>query len=450
MNKKKLLIGLGILVIVLIVIAIFKPKKGSESELEVNTSKVEKRNIVEIVSATGTIQPEKEVKISPEVPGEIIELNVKEGDKVKAGRLLVRLNPDLYEASVSRAEAGLNSARANVANSKARLEQAKARLVSSQANYTRQKKLYNEGVISQSEYDVAESDYRVAKAEVEAAEESLKSAKFNMRSAEATLKEARDNLRRTMIYSPMDGTVSKLSVELGERVVGTAQMAGTEMMRIADLTRMEVNVEVNESDIVRVKIGDEADIEVDAYIDRKFKGVVTEIANSSSSSAMQGSSNITVFNVKVSILKSSYQDLIDPENTHLSPFRPGMSASVDIITAKKDSVLSVPVMAVTLRPDSVDRKSKFGKIDLSAYEDDELHEVVFIYDAETGKAIKRKVTTGIQNTKYIEIVSGVENGETVISGPYDIVSRKLTDGAKVSPKNAFGESKGGITIRFGK
>ena len=428
-----LIAGVAVIVISVLMFFVIQKSKESDAKYVVTTAKVEQGNIIEMVSATGRIQPEREVKISPEVPGEIIELPIKEGMKVSAGDLLININPDLYQSSVSRAQAGLNTAKANMANSKARLAQAKARLMNSETDYKRQKQLNDDGVVSNADFDRIRSEYEVAKAEVVAAEESLHASEYNIKSAAATVKEANDNLKRTTIYSPMDGTVSKLNVELGERVVGTAQMAGTELMRVADLTKMEVHVEVNESDIVRVKIGDKATVEVDAYLNRKFTGTVKEIANSSAASGIQSTNEITVFNVKISIDGESYKDLVDPKNPHLSPFRPGMSANVEILTNELDNILMVPIQAVTIRPDTSEKVERKMKINLDEYEDDELFEVVFVY--EDGVAVMKKVQTGIQDTKNIQITEGLTEGEEVVSGPYSIVSVKLLHDDKIESKS---------------
>jgi HlyD family secretion protein len=339
----------------------------------------------------------------------------------------------VYQAAVSRAVAGLNGAKANEANSKARLEQAKARYINADRNFKRQEKLNKDGVISDADFDAVKSEYEVAVAEVNAAEESLHAAEFNIKSAQATVKEANDNLKRTTIYAPLDGTVSMLNVENGERVVGTAQMAGTEMLRVADLTQMEVNVEVNESDIVRVKLGDKATVEVDAYLNRKFEGVVTEISNSSANNNMGNTNEITVFNVKVRILRSSYEDLIDPKNPHLSPFRPGMSANVDITTKELKEIIMVPIQAVAMRPEAKKEDRSKYKVDLDEYTADELFEVVFVIENDTAKMVK--VTTGIQDTKNIQIISGLTEGQQVVTGPYSIVSSKLIDGQTVEVKS---------------
>ncbi len=433
MTKRNISIAVAVVLAAVLIYFVIQKSKESNAKYTITTSVIEVGNITEVVSATGRIQPEKEVKISPEVPGEIIVLPVKEGMKVNMGDLLVTINPDLYQASVSRAQAGLNSAKANKANSNARLSQSNARFINAEINYKRQKQLNKDGVVSDADFDRVKSEFEVAKAEVVAAEESLNAARFNIKSAAATVKEATDNLKRTTIYSPMDGTVSKLNVELGERVVGTAQMAGTELMRVADLTQMEVHVEVNESDIVRVKIGDKTTVEVDAYLNRKFTGVVKEIANSSASSNMQSTNEITVFNVKISIDRASYEDLIDQGNPHLSPFRPGMSANVEILTNELNDILMIPIQAVTIRPDTSEKVMRKLKINLEEYDDDQLFEVVFVY--EDGIAIMKKVVTGIQDTKNIQVISGLEEGEEVISGPYSIISNKLLNKDKVDSKS---------------
>lgn len=432
MKKKKYWIIGGVILIILIVLAVWKSQNTDDSK-PVLSEESQVRNIIEKVSANGKIQPEKSVDISPEVPGEIIELPIKEGQKVKKGDLLAKINPDIYIAAVNRAEASLNSSLANAANSRARLEQAKARLINARNIYNRQKKLFDDGVISQQEFDQTKADYDIAVAEKNAAQESLQAANYNAKSAEASVKEARDNLERTTIKAPIDGTVAGLQVEQGERVVGTAQMSGTKMMLVADLTEMEVNVEVNESDIVRVKLGDEAEIEVDAYTNRTFKGIVTEISNASSESASSSGSQLTVFEVKVRILRNSYEDLVDQENPHLSPFRPGMNASVEIFTDKAEDVLAVPIQAVTVRPDSSTKVRKTYELKLDEVDEDKLRECVFLIEG--GKAVKKFVETGIQDNKFIEIRSGLEEGQTVVTGPYSLISKELTDGDAVSTKS---------------
>lgn len=420
-NRKKLFIILGSVVVVLIAAALIK-KKLAPDGLEVYVETISNKTIIETVSANGKIQPEKEVKISSEVPGEIIVLSIKEGDNVSKGDLLVKINPDLLLAGVQRMEASVNTSKANLSNSKARLAQAKARYIQSEIEYNRTTKLFADKAVSQSEMDQSTSSFEVAKAEVEAADESVNAAMFSVKSAEASLKEARDNLNRTEIYSPMDGIVSKLDVEAGERVVGTAQMAGTEMLRVANMDRMEVNVEVNESDIVRVSLGDSVDIEVDAYIERKFKGLVTEMGNSANDK-MASAEQVTTFDVKIRILKSSYQDLIKDTASGKSPFRPGMSATVEIKTNRAIDILAVPIQAVTLRSDSSEGLSFIVE------KSEDLKECVFV--VEDGVAKKINVTTGIQDENYIQIISPTSITGDVVKGPYAIISKKLEDGKVV-------------------
>lgn len=424
MNKKVYII-IGVLIVVLVGAVIWK-KKYAQGLTKVFTEKIESRNIVETVSANGKIQPEKEVKISSEVPGEIISMTVHEGSVVQKDQLLLEINPDILTASVDRMEAALNSSRANYSNAKARLTQSKARYNQSKIVFDRNKKLLKDGAISVAEFDQASSSLEVSEAEVEAAEESAKAAAFSVKSSEASLKESKDNLNRTKIYAPISGTIYNLNVEAGEKVVGTAQMAGTEMLRIADLNRMEVNVEVSESDIVRVSLGDSADIEIDAYLDRVFKGMVTEISNSANNQ-LGSSEQVTSFDVRIRILSSGYSDLLEGKDSSYSPFRPGMSAQVEIKTKRINDVISVPIQSVTLRPDSFPKG-----ILLSTIERDEMKECLFLY--KDGKVERIMVETGIQDENYIQIVSPILEGE-VVKGPYSTIARKLRDGDEVESVN---------------
>lgn len=405
MNRtvKITLIAIAALV-VLLVVAKSTGMVGKPEGIAVELGTAQERTIVETVSASGKIQPEVEVKISPEVSGEIIELPVVEGQDVEAGDLLVRINPDLYRAAVNRAEAALNSSRSQVST-------ANAQFVEAEKSYQRSKSLFEQSVISQAEWDAAQRAHRVAELAVESAE-------FQLESARATLSEARDNLKRTTIVAPVSGTISMLDVELGERVVGTAQMAGTELLRIANLNNMEVLVEVNENDIVKVALNDTATIEVDAYLGEKFTGVVTEIANSAK---LNGTSadQVTNFEVKVRILRSSYAEADGQQ-----PFRPGMTASVDIQTNRKEGVLTVPIEAVTVREDTVKLSAK-ERLD-ARMDDSDPYEVIFIADG--NKARIRVVRTGIQDESYIEILEGLEAGTEIITGPYEAVSKKLDPG----------------------
>ena len=430
-KKKNIIVYLSALVVVLLIVLVIGKKKGwfggTKAE-EVAVEKVEKRNIVETVSASGKIQPEIEVKISPDVSGEIIGLYVKEGDKVKKGQLLVKIRPDVYESYRDRAAAALNNSKANLSN-------AEARFIQAEQAFKRNTKLHNDKVISDADYEQVKSNYMVSKAEVEAA-------RFNVKSAEASVKEAQDNLVKTTIFAPVDGTVSKLNVELGERVVGTSQMSGTEMLRIANLNSMEVNVDVNENDINRLSLGDTATIEVDAFIDKKFKGIVTEIANSAS---VVGSSadQVTNFTVKIRVLPESYADLVSKDKSLPSPFRPGLSATVDIQTEKVAGILTIPIQAVTTRDDtsnlnespivkSVAKKEENKESDTkkkAAEKSTEVFEYVFV--VENGKVKMQLVKTGIQDDQYIQIISGLTEGQEVVTAPYLSISKKLKNGTAV-------------------
>jgi len=397
---------------------------GKKPGVEVAVEKAELRNITEMVSANGKIQPEVEVKISADVSGEIVELHVKEGQKVQKGQHLLTINPDLIQSAADRVAAALNQTKANLANAKARENQAKANFVNAEQSFNRSKKLREQQAISAADYDAAVAQFEGAKGELEAAKQSVFAAEFAVNSAQASLKEANDNLNRTRIYAPTDGTISKLNVELGERVVGTAQMSGTELLRIANLSEMEVSVDVNENDIVRIQLNDTANVEVDAYGDRIFKGIVTEIANSSKTAGdlMNTGDQVTNFSVKIRILRSSYQDLLDTAQAHLSPFRPGMSATVDILTETQKNVIAVPIMAVTTRASNDSTK----RSDLGI---DELDEVVFVH--QNGKIRKLKVKTGIQDMNHIRILEGIKVGDEVISAPYTAISKILRDSMDV-------------------
>lgn len=419
MSKKTLLYILGGIAAIIILLFVLKRTGavGNNDEgREVETAIVNEITLTEIVSATGKVQPEVEVKISSEVSGEIIELPVKEGQAVKRGQLLVRVNPDLYQSGVSRSAASLSTAKAGLSQADAQLKEAKA-------NYDRNKKLLEKGVISKSEWDKITSAYEVAQA-------NKQSAYFSVQSAGATVTEAQDNLNRTTIYSPVDGTISKLDAELGERVVGTQQMAGTEILRVADLNNMEVEVDVNENDIVKIEIGDQAEIEVDAYINRKFKGVVTGISNSAN--AAQTADQVTNFKVKVRILKDSYADMTKGKPANFSPFRPGMTATVDIITERKTNIIAVPISAVVVKADTTSGR-KTGAVvpkpENGSTVTEKKHECVFV--KKDGKAELRVVSTGIQDNTNIEILKGVKKGDEVITGPYTLVSKELQAGDKV-------------------
>ncbi len=435
-----------IIVVVLLVIAVIGKKAGwfgGQEKKQVVVEQVEKRDITEIVSASGKIQPEVEVKISPDVSGEIVELNVKEGDRVKKGQLLVRILPDIYQSYLDRSVATLNATKANSENAKSRIVQAKSQFEKAKLTYDRNKKLFDEKLISASDWETVKSAFEVAKAEVDAAEQSLSGADFNIRSAEASVKEAQDNLRKTSIFAPVDGTISKLNVEKGERVVGTSQMAGTEMMTLANLNEMEVNVDVNENDIVRVNVGDTANIEVDAYLGKKFKGVVTEVANSANISGLSVD-QVTNFTVKVRILRESYEQISDPEHPGRSVFNPGMSATVDIMTKKARGVLSVPIQAVTTRDTTAGGGTKMNDNGNEMQDEEAVRvkndkedkaktpvetkevECVFVVENETVKLVP--VEIGIQDNNYIEIKKGLTASQKVVSAPYSAIAKLLKSG----------------------
>jgi len=416
MNKRNILIALGGLILVSILIYIGKNR--SRGELEVNVGKVENRTIISTVSANGKIRPEAEVKISADVSGEITELYIEEGDTVKEGQLLLKINPDLYLTSRDRARAGVSSSQSNLKTSQAQLTQAQARLTEQEAAYARNKQLYTDKVLSQAEYDVAKSAYAIAQSEVKAAQERISAARFGIQNSQATLTEANKTLGRTSIYAPSNGVVSALNNEKGERVVGTAQMAGTEIMVISNFNNMEVIVDVNENDILQVKKGDTSLVEVDAYSDRKFKGIVTEISKSANSSGVQMSTDqVTNFEVKVRLLKSSYVDLLEVST---APFLPGMSANVEIQTLVKNNIPCLPIEAVGTRVQE-------DSANISTEE--ELDEVVF--SISKSKAVLNIVKTGIQDSRYIEIREGLKVGDKVIVGPYDAVSKKLDNDQKI-------------------
>lgn len=425
---------LGIAVVVLIVFIVIGKSAGwigGHENTQVAVEKAAIRTLVETVSASGKIQPEAEVKISPDVSGEVVTLYVKEGDKVKKGDPLVKIKPDIYISLLDRANAALNTARANLANAQSRLVQVESQFKKAQASYDRSKKLHADKVIADADYEAAVSAYEVAKAEVEANKESVRGAKFNVASAEASVKESQDNLNKTSINAPVDGTIYGLKIEAGERVVGTSQMAGTEMMRIANLGSMEVSVDVNENDIARLTVGDTANIEVDAYLDKKFKGLVTEIANSANTLGTTVD-QVTNFTVKIRIIPESYASIMKPGM--ISPFRPGLSATVEVETEKKANVLSIPIQAVTTRSDSVMEKMKKGSKDKKETKEkvkpaEEEKEYVFIYDKGVAKQVE--VKTGIQDDMNIEILKGIAKDAEVIVAPYLAVSKKLKDQDKV-------------------
>jgi len=420
MKNSRLLNILIIVAVTLIILAVVGKKAGwfgGTAGIKVSVENPQKRTITEVVTASGKVQPETEVKISPDVSGEIVELHIQEGDEVQEGDLLLKIKPDIYLSAVDRARAAVNTAKANLANNEAYLAQIKAKYNQTKNAYERNQILWKQETISKAEYESAFSSYEMVKAELEAAKKSIEGAKYSVESAQASLSEAQENLKKTTIYAPMSGTISMLNVEQGERVVGTMQMAGTEMLRLANLDRMEVKVDVNENDIIKVKHKDTALIEIDAYLGETFKGVVTEIANSANVSGMSAD-QVTSFIVKVFLLKSSYDHLISKSNPN--PFRPGMSASVDIQTNTRSNVLTIPIQSVTTRTDSVENNPEDA-----AEIDDELKEVVFVVSNDS--AILTTVKTGIQDNRFIEITDGLTLEDRVVTDPYSAISRRLKD-----------------------
>lgn len=456
MAKRKrnnwLLIGLIGVIALLIVVAVVRQRSKPVGE-QVTTEKVERRTIKEKVAASGKVFPQTEIKISSVVSGKVVELYVEEGDSVVRGQLLARVDPEAIQSQVERGVAGVNSSKAQLANSRSGVEQqraAKEQITAQLANareiHKRNEQLRKEGVISQADYDASlaslrglEANLRAADANIKAAQESVRGAEFSVQSSDATLKELRTSLNRTTLYAPSGGIISKLSIEQGESVVGTAQMSGTEMMRVANLNAMEVRVDVSENDIPRVTIGDEVDIEVDAYIGRTFKGYVTQIARSASSvgtTTSLTSDQVTNFEVRISVDPSSYADLVTKGEKY--PFLPGMSASVEINTETVNDALTVPIQAVTTREKDENKKKKAttdgaavaaNNKDAAKTSEADLKEVVFVLSADTVSVIE--VKTGIQDDTYIQILSGLKEGQEIVSGPYTAISRKLKQGDRI-------------------
>ena len=443
-----------VLVVVLATLGILKATGviGVTEGTKVTAEKAQKRTIIEIVNASGKIYPEIEVKVSPDISGEITELTVQEGDSVKKGQIVARIYADIYSIQANQAASGVAQSQAQVANSQAALDALKAQLDQSQKTYTMQKQLFDDKVISRNEFNLAEANYKSAQANLNAAKQGIRGGMAAVQSAQANLAKANKDLSRTAVLAPMDGVVSLLSVKKGERVVGSNLMSGTEMLRIADMSKIEIRVDVSESDIPKVHLGDSAVVTVDAYSDRKFKGLVTQIASSNNGAASQSaltntSTDVTNYKVYVRLLPESYADLLGKQRSY--PFRPGMSASADIQTKTHINVLSVPINAVTTRDinDSMNVKKGSPKKDdeMSAKSEasaDDLEVVVFLVDKE-GVVSKSKVKTAIQDINYIEITEGLKEGDDVISGPYDVVSKllKVKDKVKVVDKKDLFEKK---------
>ena len=453
-----ILLGAVVVLVILAVAAASFLGGGPESET-VETAQAEIRIITQVVTSSGRVQPEVEIVISPDVSGEIIRLPIIEGQQVRQGDLLARIKPDFYAAQVEQAEA-------NVLQGRAVEAQRRADMLNAGQELDRQKSLFDRQVVAESVYQQAQTQYEIAKAAQDAA-------KFSVQSAEARLREVKEQLSKTSLYSPMDGTISQLNIELGERVVGTTQMAGTAMMTIARLDQMELEVDVNENDVVNVALSDTASIEIDAYPERTFRGIVTEIANSARVFGSGTQEQVTNFPVKIRILdphnfearlaagKGMALEQESPSAQDYPSFRPGMSGTVDIFTMTVTEVVAVPIQAVTVRdfnePDIINRRNRRGddpdtteaastpdeeeaQIPESLREED-LRKVIFLM--EDDKARRVEVETGIADDRYIEVKSGLEGGERVIIGPYSAVSRVLRSDMDVKERSSKGRGRGG-------
>jgi HlyD family secretion protein len=445
MNKtlKWILIGLGILVVVILIAGMLKG--SSKDGIKVTAEKAQRRTIIETVNASGKVYPEVEVKISPDISGEITELNVQEGDSVRKGQVLARLYADIYSSQRDEAAAGVAQSQASVANSQEALDALKAQVDQAKTNYTRNKDLYDQKVISQAEFEQYETQYRSSQSQYKAAIQNIRSLQANTQRTRTSLVAANKNLSRTTLTSPMDGVISSLSVKKGERVAGNSFNVGTEMMRVADLSSMEVRVDVGENDIVKVSIGDSADIEVEAYNNRKFKGIVYQIASSTNKTgtASLTSGDVTNYEVRIRLDPASYRDLIDPSQPKKFPFRPGMNANADIKTKRKDNIVSVPIAAVAARvrgsDKSIDEQKKEKKKttdedadeNASAVSGNEVEEVVFVIKPDN-TVEKTTVTTGIQDINNIEILTGLKGDEQIVTGPFNEVNKNLRTGKKVT------------------
>ena len=444
MNKtvKWVLIGLGVLILLLVV---GKLVKGNSNEgIKVTAEKAQKRTITETVTASGKIYPEVEVKISPDISGEITELNVEEGDSVKKGQVLARIYADIYSSQRDEAAARVAQSQATVANSQASLQALKAQLNQDKISYDRNKELYDQKVISKAEFEQFETKYATSQAQYNAAVQNIRSLQAGTQSSRTSLEAANKNLGRTTLVAPMNGVISSLSVKKGERVAGNSFNVGTEMMRVANMSSMEVRVDVGENDIVKVSIGDSADVEVEAYNKRKFSGIVTQIAASTKTGTLTSTNDVTNYEVHIRLDPASYQDLNDPAKPKKFPFRPGMNASADIKTKRREGVISVPIASVAARVKGTDtniedkKKQQQKNAENNNNDDDnqktvsgdELEEVVFIVTADN-KIQKKVVKTGIQDINYIEVISGLKEGEQIVTGPYNAISKTLKTGDKV-------------------
>jgi HlyD family secretion protein len=451
MSKTVKWILFGLLGVIVVLVG-YKMLAGKKDEgTKVSAEKASLRTIVETVNASGKIYPEVEVKISPDISGEIVELNVEEGDSVQKGQILARIFADIYALQRDEAASRVNQSQAVVENSKAGLEALQANLDLAKQNYERNKKLFDDKVISRAEFENFETTYKSAQANYNAATQNIKGLQAGVQTASTGLSSANKNLGRTTLVAPMSGVISSLLIKKGERVSGNSFSIGTEMMRVADMSVLEVRVDVGENDVVKVHLGDSADVEVDAYNNRKFKGIVTQIASSTKGGAASAlaSTDVTQYEVRIRLDRNSYSDLIDPSKPKSFPFRPGMNASADIKTKRVDNVLTVPINSVTTRVIGSDKtiadkkkeeekkQSAEGKTDEPVTVDsDELEELVFVVQKD-GKVKRVKVKTAIQDINYIEIKEGLKEGDEVVTGPFNAISKTLKDGAtvKVVPKD---------------
>jgi HlyD family secretion protein len=456
--SKKLIWIIGSLLVVIILLVVLKKAGviGKQEGIKVTTEKASLKTIIETVNASGKVYPEIEVKVSPDISGEIVDLNVEEGDSVKRGQVLARIYADIYTTQRQQAAAGVSQSQAQVSNSQAQLGALKATLDQAEVTFNRQKQLLDDKVISRAEFEQADQAVKTARAQYNAALQGIRGTQASVQSARAQLARANKDVSRATIVAPMDGVVSLLAVKKGERVVGTAQMAGTEMLRIADMNSIEVRVDVGENDIPKVHLGDSALVEVDAYSKRKFRGVVTKIASSNTSASQSSTgTDVTNYKVYVRVLPESYKDLIDPSKPKSFPFRPGMNASADIQTKTHTNVLAVPINAVTTRDKNSDKSPQADKDDKDKnnnnnnnnqderpVNDEDIEEVVFVLQKD-GTVKKVKVRTDIQDINNIEILSGLKAGDEVVTGPYNLISKTLKDGDKVKvvPKDKLFEDK---------
>ncbi|MEO5675681.1 MAG: efflux RND transporter periplasmic adaptor subunit [Chitinophagales bacterium] len=418
-----ILIAVAVILVIFLLIGKKKGWIGGGTSTEVSIEKVSRKSITERVSASGKIYPHLDVKISPDVSGEIVELNVQEGDSVIAGQALAKIKPDIYQAMFERSVAAQNTAQANYLQAKSAVMQSQAEFDRAEKTYNRNKTLHEQKVISDADWETIESAYKAAKAASEGGQMNVDAAHYNVQSAQASVREAREDLHKTTIYAPISGILTRLNIEKGERVLGTTQMEGTDMIHISDLNAIEAWVDVSESDVLRVETNDTCDIKLDAYPDQKFKGIVTQIGKSAKEAGLGQSEQVTNFQVKILLLQNSYKSIFDSLRQKF-PFLPGMSASVDIMTRQVRDVIAVPIQCVTTREDTSESKN----ISSGESKKDEVknNEIVFLNN--NGKATAVKVVTGIQDDEFIEIKSGLKGDEEIITGPFTAISRLLKDG----------------------